>query len=165
MLERVDPDARILTLAGDEHVRQRRAPFHDQGRRGALNDAEKLGAIAVGAVGEPGVDGEEVGKVGGYRGGNGGEVCGLGGGRETLVILEDIADNTALSAGGQRQGRVRIAGEGGGIGKGGCCGEDEGVGHFVVDMVDYGAMVKMMRASMKASCSCEMFNGTKSVPQ
>lgn len=53
----------------------------------------------MGAMGEAGVDGEEVGKVGGYCGGDGGEVCGLGGGRETFVVLEDITDDTAVGAG------------------------------------------------------------------
>lgn len=134
MLQRVDPNTSILALAWYEHIGQRGPPFDTQGRGSPLNYAEQLGAIAVGAVGQSGVDSEEVGQIGGYRGGDGREICGLGRRWEAFVTLEDIANDTALGAGSERERWVRITGEGRGIGKGGCCGENERIRHFEIVM-------------------------------
>lgn len=98
------------------------------------------------AVREAGVDGKKVREVGGYCGGNSREIRSLGRGREAFVALEDITDDTALGAGGEREGWVRVAGEGGGVGKGGCCGEDEGKGHFGIGKGENVYVVKVVEA-------------------
>lgn len=153
MLERVDPYACILSLARYEDVGERWAPFNSQGRRVSLDNAKELGPIAVRAVRESGVDGEEVREVGGYGGGDGGEIRSLRRGREAFVALEDIPDDTALGAGGEREGWVRVAGEGGGVGKGGCSGEDEGIGHFEIGKGRWVVLVKVVEALVRASYS------------
>lgn len=69
------------------------------------------------------------------------------------MALEDIPDDTALGAGGERQRWVRVAGEGGGVGKGGRCGENKGIGHFERGKGKNVSMVKVVEALMRALCS------------
>lgn len=69
------------------------------------------------------------------------------------MAFEDITDDTALGAGGERERWVGVAGEGGGVGKGGCCRENEGIGHFEFVKGKNISVVKVVEALMRALCS------------
>lgn len=79
------------------------------------------------------------------------------------MALEDIPDDTALGAGGERERWVGVAGEGGGVGKGGCRGENEGIGHFEFGKGKNISMVKVVEVAMRTLCSSgRMFNSSHS---
>lgn len=93
VVERVDFYARGFP-AREEVVGEGRAPFYE----GIGLEGDYDFFAVDGSIGETGVDGEEVGEVGLEGGDDGGEGGCLGGWWETLVFLEGVADDAAVSA-------------------------------------------------------------------